>query len=138
MRSRPSPGTSNDLEKSLEDVIDYRRLRNQLADSGDSTGEGLDPNAEKSAPATMDWTRFIMADMDAYVGGGGYADVYRGKWANVSNSVLSQRLPKVVVKKFRVDETSMEAIGLNDKGWNKRVSFAAQFLHCLLRKDMGS
>jgi hypothetical protein len=141
--ARPPIRKPIDLWGLLEHTIDYRELRSLLATESIAVGEPdsfpfdnskhasppsrpppASTGANKSASMAMDWSRYIMADLNAYVGGGGYADVFRGKWMNVPglDETVLQKLPKLVVKKFRIDEASMEEVGESGERWNKRVS----------------
>jgi serine/threonine protein kinase len=131
----------------LEDTTNYRRLRNQLAFTskveevdhspyGSLTASSTNASSLStplstmssnngtagSTQAVLDWTDHIVADMGAHLGGGGYADVYKGKWINVPDDSLLQRFPKVVVKKFRIDQASLRNIDGSGKGWGRRVS----------------
>jgi hypothetical protein len=46
-----------------------------------------------------------------FIGGGGYADVYEGKWE--TDSLISREYPEIVIKIFRAGYASGEASKLS-------------------------
>jgi hypothetical protein len=101
----------------VEGNFDFERLYRQLFHQNSQTSSVKEHQLQLTMPtdtestlkllvslrmhptiAPLEWTQFIQLDIDDYLGGGGFADVYGGMWLL---SVKDLDLPRIVVKKFR-------------------------------------
>jgi hypothetical protein len=59
---------------------------------------------EEERGEARDWSTWISANLDEWIGQGSYGDVFGGTWRSVPRSV--EKLPKVVIKRMKCDQLS--------------------------------
>ena len=59
---------------------------------------------EKPKTQALDWTRFIIPGAH-FIGSGRFGDVHKDEWMNTPDSVSIEKVPRIVMKKFRVSSS---------------------------------